>query len=177
MDAGRNRFIRSRETDPLAALLDCIHFHGLLIELVKIPVSVPHPDNDWYLLRDRTPQIFDYISPVISGSHDFTVYELICKAWCQGEVVFFICILSGLWLRSREVMGFCTKGGFQRRERTESKSSELTRLTEKFYTFKIWCLPIMALLTIPLEARIWTQKNWTNILIESTSPCIVAVLK
>lgn len=46
MDAGRNRLIRSREIDPLAALLHCIHFHGLLIELVKIPGSVPHPDND-----------------------------------------------------------------------------------------------------------------------------------
>lgn len=59
-------------------------------------------------------------------------------------------------------------------KRTESKITDLTKLTEQFYTFKIWFLQIMALQVIIFEAGIWTQINRTNISVESTSLCIVA---
>ena len=62
---------------------------------------------------------------------------------------------------------------FRERKRIKSKGSEFTKLTEQFYTFKIWCLQIMAPLTVHFEARIWTQVSWINISIENSSPRIV----
>ena len=71
-------------------------------------------------------------------------------------------------------MDFCTQGRISEAiKRIKSKGSEFTKLTEQFYTFKIWCLQIMAPLTVLLEARIWIQVSWVNISTESSSPRIV----
>lgn len=72
-------FIGSREIGPLATLLDCIQFYELVVELVQIPMSAHTLLMTDTFLRDRIPQMFDYISPIICGPHDFIVYELIYK--------------------------------------------------------------------------------------------------